>query len=83
MPDKKKIERKWGSLCADFERARDEHLVALGLLSAGIASAAEGQPAVPTQASLDAERPAWAKLKETRKALREFAKQRERSISRP
>jgi hypothetical protein len=76
MPDKKKIERKWGSLCADFEHAQNEHLVAVGLLSA-VASAAEDHPAVPTQASLDAERHAWAKLKETRKALREFAKKRD------
>jgi hypothetical protein len=83
MPDEKKIEQKWASLCADFERGRDEHLVALGLLSAGIASGAEGQPAVPTQASLNAERHAWTKLKGTRKALREFAKKRKRSISRP
>ena len=75
MPDKKKIERKWSSLCADFERAQNEHVVALGLLSAGIASTAEGpQAGEPTQASLDAERHAWAKLKEMRKALREFAK---------
>jgi len=41
MPDKKKMERKWSSLCADFERAQNEHVVALGLLSAGIASASE------------------------------------------
>ena len=77
MPDKKKMERKWSSLCADFERAQSEHVVALGLLSAGIASAPEGPRAgEPTQASLDAERHAWAKLKEMRKAMREFAKRR-------
>jgi len=77
MVDKKKMERKWSLLCADFERAQSEHVVALGLLSAGIALTPEGlQAGEPTQVSLDAERYAWAKLKETRKAMREFAKRR-------
>ena len=63
---------------ADSERAQSEHIVALGFLSAGNTSAADGpQTGEPKQTRLDAERHAWAKLKETRRAIREFPKRRD------